>query len=95
MHPYIAQALITARVSDEHKKAAAWRRARQARFAARRAGDPGAAARASVQPAREANPATDRALSRPGRLLAVAQAPGQPDSAFGEAESPVPCGASR
>jgi len=67
MHPYITQSLMDAQVADRHRAAAATRQARQARQArraARRARRQGVTALPNPQPALEALPVADRALTR-------------------------------
>jgi hypothetical protein len=67
MHPYISQSLMDAQVADWHRAAAARNQAhqaRQARRAARRARRQRVTARPNPQPALEALPDPDRALSR-------------------------------
>jgi hypothetical protein len=63
MHPYIAQSLMDARVADRHRAAAAARQARQTRRAARRTRRQGVTALPNPQPALEALPVADRALT--------------------------------
>jgi len=63
MHPYISQSLMDARLADLHRAAAATRQARGARRAARRARAQDVAARPLAQPALEALPVADRALT--------------------------------
>jgi hypothetical protein len=66
MHPYISQSLMDARIADLHQAAAATRQAqgaRRARRAARRARPQHVAELPMAQPAREALPVADRALT--------------------------------
>lgn len=66
MHPYISQSLMDARIADLHRSAAARgqaRRARQARRAARWVRAQDVAALPIAQPACEALPVADRALT--------------------------------
>jgi len=67
MHPYISQSLLDAQVADWHRSAAAThlaRQVRQARRAARRARRQRVTALPNPQPALEALPGPDRALTR-------------------------------
>ncbi|HMH92681.1 MAG TPA: hypothetical protein VK586_16535 [Streptosporangiaceae bacterium] len=69
MHPYISQSLMDAQIADRHRAAAATRQARQARRArrARRAARQARRQRVTAlpnpQPALEALPVADRALT--------------------------------
>jgi hypothetical protein len=63
MHPYISQSLMDARIADLHQAAAATRQARRARRAARRGRPQDLAALPIAQPALEALPVGDCALT--------------------------------